>query len=96
MSPGERVLGAWRQTCADLRLRDGQALTAEDVVTAQPPDITPHLKPLADLSNFVRYAPDAVTDDAATQAWERSDAVRRAVRARTPFPARLRDRLLLR
>ncbi|NUR83737.1 MAG: transglutaminase domain-containing protein, partial [Nonomuraea sp.] len=95
-SPGERVLGAWRQTCDDLGLRGDRALTAEDVVTAQPPDITPHLRPLADISNFVRYAPDAVTDDAATQAWERSDAVRRAVRARTSFPARLRDRLLLR
>ncbi|NUP00663.1 MAG: hypothetical protein HOW59_22335 [Nonomuraea sp.] len=94
--PGERVLGAWRQTCDDLGLRGEHALTAEDVVTAQPPDITAHLRPLAEISNFVRYAPDAVTDDAATRAWERSDAVRRVVRARTPLHARLRARLLLR
>jgi transglutaminase-like putative cysteine protease len=94
--PELRVLGAWRQSCHDLGLRGDHALTAEDVVSSQPGDISTHLKPLAEISNFVRYAPDTVTDEAATQAWQRSDAIRRAVRARTPLPTRLRDRLLLR
>ncbi|MEW9549212.1 transglutaminaseTgpA domain-containing protein [Nonomuraea sp. NPDC050783] len=94
--PGSRVLGAWRQARDDLGLAREHALTAEDVLAAQPPDLSPHLRPLADLSNFVRYAPDAVTDTTATAAWRHSDALRRAVRARTPLPARLRRRLLLR
>ncbi|WP_125635127.1 DUF3488 and transglutaminase-like domain-containing protein [Nonomuraea sp. WAC 01424] len=94
--PGERVLGAWRQSCHDLRLGGGHTLTAEDVLTGQPPDITTHLRPLAEISNFVRYAPDDVNLADAVRAWERSDAVRRAVRSRTPLPTRLRDRLLLR
>jgi hypothetical protein len=51
---------------------------------------------LAEISNFVRYAPEAVTEDAAAAAWQRSDAIRRAVRARTPLTTRLRNRLLLR
>jgi transglutaminase-like putative cysteine protease len=94
--PGERVLGAWRQACDDLGLAGDHALTAEDVVARQAGDVSAHLRPLADISNFVRYAPDAITDEAATAAWQRSDAVRRAVRARTPLTARLRRRLLLR
>ncbi|MEU5864154.1 DUF3488 and transglutaminase-like domain-containing protein [Nonomuraea sp. NPDC047529] len=95
-APGERVLGAWRQTCDDLRLGGRRTLTAEDVLTGQPPDITPYLRPLAEISNFVRYAPDDVTDADAARAWDHSDAVRRAARSRTPLPTRLRDRLLLR
>ncbi|MER6510044.1 DUF3488 and transglutaminase-like domain-containing protein [Nonomuraea sp. NPDC001636] len=95
-APGDRVLGAWRQTCDDLRLGGRRTLTAEDVLTGQPPDITAHLRPLAEISNFVRYAPDDVTDADAARAWDSSDAVRRAARSRTPLPTRLRDRLLLR
>ncbi|WP_188187473.1 DUF3488 and transglutaminase-like domain-containing protein [Nonomuraea sp. SYSU D8015] len=94
--PEQRVLGAWRQACDDLGLKGDHALTAEDVVARQSGNISAHLRPLADISNFVRYAPEAVTDEAATAAWQRSDAVRRAVRAATPFTARLRRRLLLR
>ncbi|MEU6779975.1 DUF3488 and transglutaminase-like domain-containing protein [Nonomuraea angiospora] len=96
--PGQRVLGAWRQTCDDLGLRGRYALTAADVVAGQAGsgDISTHIQPLAEISNFVRYAPDAVTEDAATAAWQRSDAIRRAVRARTPLTTRLRKRLLLR
>ncbi|PZG02367.1 hypothetical protein C1J01_47385 [Nonomuraea aridisoli] len=95
-APGQRVLGAWRQACDDLGLRGERTLTAADVVARHPGDISIHLQPLAEISNFVRYAPDAVTDEAATAAWERSDALRRAVRARTSVTVRLRDRLLLR
>ncbi|MFI7131900.1 DUF3488 and transglutaminase-like domain-containing protein [Nonomuraea sp. NPDC050153] len=96
--PERRVLGAWRQTCDDLGLGDQPALTAEDVVARQAGsgDISTHIQPLAEISNFVRYAPDAVTEDAAAAAWRRSDAIRRAVRARTPLTTRLRNRLLLR
>ncbi|MFI7698647.1 transglutaminaseTgpA domain-containing protein [Nonomuraea sp. NPDC049480] len=94
--PRQRVLGAWRQACDDLGLKGDHALTAEDVVARQAGDISVNLRPLADISNYVRYAPEAVTDEAATDAWRRSDAVRRAVRARTPFTTRLRRRLLLR
>ncbi|TDD27794.1 hypothetical protein E1286_47145, partial [Nonomuraea terrae] len=67
-APGQRVLGAWRQACDDLGLRGGQTLTAADVVARHPGDISAHLQPLAEISNFVRYAPDAVTDEAATAA----------------------------
>ncbi|MFD1547836.1 DUF3488 and transglutaminase-like domain-containing protein [Nonomuraea guangzhouensis] len=91
-----RVLGAWWQTCDDLGLKGERALTAEDVVARHPADISAHLRPLADISNFVRYAPDAVAHEAADAAWRHSDAVRRAVRARTPLKTRLRKRLLLR
>ncbi|MFI7224845.1 DUF3488 and transglutaminase-like domain-containing protein [Nonomuraea angiospora] len=96
--PGQRVLGAWRQTCDDLGLRGQYALTAADVVAGQAGsgDISTHIQPLAEISNFVRYAPDAVTEDAAAAAWQHSDAIRRAVRARTPLVTRLRNRLLLR
>jgi transglutaminase-like putative cysteine protease len=94
--PGQRVLGAWRQACDDLGLRQEDALTAGDVVARQSGDISAHLRPLAEISNFVRYAPDAVTEEAATAAWRRSDAVRKAARAHTPLTARLRRRLLLR
>ncbi|MFC4113790.1 DUF3488 and transglutaminase-like domain-containing protein [Nonomuraea zeae] len=94
--PEQRVLGAWRQTCDDLGLRGQDALTADDIVTRHSGEISANLRPLAEISNFVRYAPDAVTDDAATMAWQRSDAIRRAVRTTTPFTARLRRRLLLR
>ncbi|MEV0613027.1 DUF3488 and transglutaminase-like domain-containing protein [Nonomuraea sp. NPDC050404] len=93
---GQRVLGAWRQTCDDLGLRGEHALTAGDVVSGQPGEISTHLTPLAEISNFVRYAPESVTESAATDAWRHSDAIRRAVRARTPFTTRLRHRLLLR
>ncbi|MGW6503184.1 DUF3488 and transglutaminase-like domain-containing protein [Nonomuraea angiospora] len=96
--PGQRVLGAWQQTCDDLGLGGQYALTATDVVAGQAGsgDISTHLQPLAEISNIVRYAPDAVTEDAAAAAWQRSDAIRRAVRARTPLITRLRNRLLLR
>ncbi|SDH48598.1 DUF3488 and transglutaminase-like domain-containing protein [Nonomuraea jiangxiensis] len=107
--PKSRVLGAWRQTCDDLGLSGRYALTAEDVITlsagsnghADPrthlqDEISNHLRPLADISNFVRYAPDTVTEAAATTAWRHSDAIRRAVRTRTPVTTRLRNRLLLR
>ncbi|WP_156326136.1 DUF3488 and transglutaminase-like domain-containing protein [Nonomuraea sp. SBT364] len=93
--PGQRVLGAWRQTCDDLGLRDARALTAEEVV-ARSGAISPDLQPLADISNYARYAPEDIAPEAADEAWRRSDAVRLAVRARTPATARLRDRLLLR
>ncbi|MFI7151909.1 DUF3488 and transglutaminase-like domain-containing protein [Nonomuraea sp. NPDC050022] len=91
-----RVLGAWSQTCDDLGLKGERALTAEDVVARHPADISTHLQPLADISNFVRYAPDDVAHEAADAAWRHSDAVRQAVRARTPLKTRLRKRLLLR
>ncbi|MFG1706729.1 DUF3488 and transglutaminase-like domain-containing protein [Nonomuraea sp. M3C6] len=108
--PEQRVLGAWWQTCDDLGLKGQYALTAEDVITRHDGDtrhgghlrtrhndeISTHLRPLAEISNYVRYAPDAVTEDAATAAWQRSDAIRRAVRTRTPLTTRLRNRLLLR
>ncbi|GAA3540245.1 hypothetical protein GCM10022419_020420 [Nonomuraea rosea] len=94
--PEQRVLGAWRQTCDDLGLRGQDALTAEDIVIRHSGDISAHLRPLAEISNFVRYAPEAVTEAAATAAWQRSDAIRRAVRTATPFTIRLRNRLLLR
>ncbi|MCF6474755.1 hypothetical protein FAF44_41220, partial [Nonomuraea sp. MG754425] len=94
--PGRRVLGAWRQTCADLGLGRDHALTAGDVVSGRPGEISVHLEPLAELSNVVRYAPEDVTDADAAEAWRHSDAVRRAVRARTPLATRLRERLLLR
>ncbi|MGP3965532.1 DUF3488 and transglutaminase-like domain-containing protein [Nonomuraea sp. 3N208] len=94
--PEQRVLGAWQQTCEDLGLRGDKALTAEDIVARQSGDTSTHLRPLADISNLVRYAPDAVTEEAATAAWHHSDAVHRAVRARTPLTVRLRRRLLLR
>ncbi|MGR6916528.1 DUF3488 and transglutaminase-like domain-containing protein [[Actinomadura] parvosata] len=93
---GRRVLGAWRQACDDLGLRGEHALTAGDVVSRQSGDISVYLQPLAEISNFVRYAPESVTDAAATEAWHHSDAIRRAARARTPFLTRLRTRLLLR
>ncbi|MEV0383749.1 DUF3488 and transglutaminase-like domain-containing protein [Nonomuraea sp. NPDC050643] len=93
---GQRVLGAWHQTCDDLGLKGVKGLTAGDVVSRHPGDISADLQPLAEISNFVRYAPEAVTDDAATAAWRRSDAIRRTVRARTPLTTRLRNRLLLR
>ncbi|MCK2217263.1 DUF3488 and transglutaminase-like domain-containing protein [Actinomadura sp. ATCC 31491] len=95
-SPEGRVLGAWRQARDDLGLAGDRALTAADVLAAQPPDVAADLRPLADLSNFARYAPDAVTDETAAAAWRHSDALRRTLRARTPLPARLRRRLLLR
>lgn len=94
--PEQRVLGAWRQTCDDLGLKGEHALTAGDVVSRQPGDISTHLRPLAEISNFVRYAPEAGTEAAATDAWRHSDAIRRAVRARTPLLARLRNRIVLR
>ncbi|GAA2204620.1 hypothetical protein GCM10009850_004600 [Nonomuraea monospora] len=93
--PGARVLGAWRQACDDLGLGGEHALTAGDVVSRQPGDISVHLHPLAEISNFVRYAPEGVTDATASEAWQRSDAIRGAVRARTPLLTRLRARLLL-
>ncbi|SEG27971.1 Transglutaminase-like superfamily protein [Nonomuraea solani] len=93
---GQRVLGAWHQTCDDLGLKGENALTAADVVSRHPGDISAHLQPLAEISNFVRYAPETVTEAAATTAWQYNDAIRRAVRARTPFTTRLRNRLLLR
>ncbi|MEO3869283.1 hypothetical protein ABGB18_10675 [Nonomuraea sp. B12E4] len=49
-------------------------------------EISTHLRPLADISNFVRYAPDTITEATATTAWQHSDAIRRAVRTRTPSP----------
>ncbi|MEV4106012.1 DUF3488 and transglutaminase-like domain-containing protein [Nonomuraea sp. NPDC049695] len=94
--PEQRVLGAWRQTCDDLGLKGEDALTAAEVVARQSAEISPHILALAEISNFVRYAPDAVTEDAATEAWQRSDAIRGAVRARTPLTTRLLNRLLLR
>lgn len=94
--PEGKVLGAWHQTCDDLGLRDQPALTAEEVVERHPGDISGHLRPLADLSNFVRYAPDDVAAEAADEAWRRSDAVRVVVRRKTPLKARVRRRLLLR
>ncbi|MFB4288143.1 DUF3488 and transglutaminase-like domain-containing protein [Nonomuraea sp. ATR24] len=94
-APGQRVLGAWRQTCDDLGLRDARTLTAEEVV-ARSGAVSPDLRPLADITNFARYAPEDVGSAAADEAWRRSDAVRLAVRARTPLTARLRDRILLR
>ncbi|MEV0821440.1 DUF3488 and transglutaminase-like domain-containing protein [Nonomuraea rubra] len=94
--PALRVLGAWRQACDDLGLGREYALTAGDVVSRQPGEISVHLHPLAEISNFVRYAPDGVTDAAATEAWHHSDAIRRAARTRKPLLTRLRDRLLLR
>ncbi|MFB4285362.1 DUF3488 and transglutaminase-like domain-containing protein [Nonomuraea sp. MTCD27] len=97
-APGaeQRVLGAWRQTCDDLGLSREPTLTAGDVVSREPGEISTHLRPLAEISNFIRYAPESGTEAAATEAWRHSDAIRRAVRARTPVMARLRDRLLLR
>ncbi|MGP4104422.1 DUF3488 and transglutaminase-like domain-containing protein [Nonomuraea sp. KM90] len=97
-APGaeQRVLGAWRQTCDDLGLSGEAALTAGDVVSREPGEISTHLRPLAEISNFIRYAPESGTEAAATEAWRHSDAIRRAVRARTSVMARLRDRLLLR
>ncbi|WP_157245774.1 DUF3488 and transglutaminase-like domain-containing protein [Nonomuraea typhae] len=91
-----RVLGAWQQTCDDLGLRDNRALTAEEVVERHPAAISQHLRPLADISNYVRYAPDGVADQAADEAWRRSDAVRAEVRRSTPLKRRVRRRLLLR
>ncbi|MEV0583278.1 DUF3488 and transglutaminase-like domain-containing protein [Nonomuraea sp. NPDC050310] len=92
----QRVLGAWLQTCDDLGVRADRALTAEEVVARQPADLSQHLRPLADLSNFVRFAPDEAAAGAADQAWRHSDAVHRAVRRSTPLKHRLRRRLLLR
>ncbi|GAA4955420.1 transglutaminase-like putative cysteine protease [Nonomuraea thailandensis] len=94
--PAQRVLGAWRQACDDVGLGREHALTAGDVVSRQSGEISAHLHPLAEISNLVRYAPEGVTEAHATEAWQRSDAVRRAARARKPFRTRLRDRLLLR
>ncbi|MFC5829314.1 DUF3488 and transglutaminase-like domain-containing protein [Nonomuraea insulae] len=94
--PEQRVLGAWRQTCDDLGLKGEHALTAGDVLSRQPGDISTHLRPLAEISNFVRYAPEAGTEAAATEAWRHSDAIRRAVRARTSLTTRLRNRIVLR
>ncbi|MEV4170903.1 transglutaminaseTgpA domain-containing protein [Nonomuraea sp. NPDC049709] len=94
--PEQRVLGAWRQTCDDLGLTREPALTAGDVVSREPGEISTHLRPLAEISNFIRYAPESGTEAAATEAWRHSDAIRRAVRARTRVMTRLRDRLLLR
>ncbi|MFI6496189.1 transglutaminaseTgpA domain-containing protein [Nonomuraea typhae] len=91
-----RVLGAWQQTCDDLGLKDNRALTAEEVVERHPTAISQHLRPLADISNYVRYAPDGVADQAADEAWRRSDAVRAEVRRSTPLKRRVRRRLLLR
>ncbi|WP_084960452.1 DUF3488 and transglutaminase-like domain-containing protein [Thermoactinospora rubra] len=93
--PQGRVLGAWRQTCDDLGLREAAPLTAAEVVARHPSTISRHLQPLADISNFVRYAPDGVAEQAAEEAWRHSDAVRHAVRRTTPLPLRLRRRLLL-
>lgn len=93
--PEGKVLGAWHQTCDDLGLRHQPALTAAEVVDRHPGDISSHLKPLADISNFVRYAPDDVAAEAADEAWRRSDAVRAQVRKKTPLKTRLRRRLLL-
>lgn len=95
-APEAKVLGAWHQTCDDLGLRAQRSLTAADVVDAHPGTIAHHLRPLADISNFVRYAPDEVAHEAADEAWRRSDAVRRAVRKQTPLKARVRRRMLLR
>ncbi|MFI6386629.1 DUF3488 and transglutaminase-like domain-containing protein [Nonomuraea sp. NPDC050540] len=103
-----RVLGAWVQSCDDLGLKDDKALTAEEVVSRHPEAISHHLRPLADISNFVRYAPSgntdgtdgtdsaAIADQAADEAWRRSDAVRAEVRRSTPLKHRLRRRLLFR
>ncbi|MFI6595574.1 transglutaminaseTgpA domain-containing protein [Nonomuraea sp. NPDC050536] len=91
----QRALGAWQQTCDDLGLKEQNALTAEEVVARHPGDISTHLQPLADISNFVRYAPEDVATEAADEAWRRSDAVRVAVRRQTPLKHRLRRRLLL-
>lgn len=93
--PEGRVLGAWHQTCDDLGLKQERALTAEEVVERHPGNVSNHLKPLADISNYVRYAPDDVAGEAADEAWRRSDAVRVAVRRETPLKARVRRRLLL-
>ncbi|MFI6292477.1 DUF3488 and transglutaminase-like domain-containing protein [Nonomuraea sp. NPDC050790] len=91
-----RVLGAWVQSCDDLGLKDDQALTAEEVVSRHPAAISHHLRPLADISNYVRYAPDDVAEQAADEAWRRSDAVRAEVRRSTPLKHRLLRRLLFR
>ncbi|NRQ38374.1 transglutaminase domain-containing protein [Nonomuraea sp. NN258] len=94
--PAQRVLGAWRQACDDLGVGGEPALTAADVLDRRGDGLDGHLRPLGELYNRVRYAPEAVTDQAAVDAWRHSDAVRRAARRLTPLRARLRRRLLLR
>ncbi|MEU6998552.1 DUF3488 and transglutaminase-like domain-containing protein [Nonomuraea sp. NPDC046570] len=92
-----RVAGAWRQTCDDLGLRRENTLTAEEVAErgaqTHGPHVSTHLTPLADISNFVRYAPDQAAHAAAEEAWRRSDAIRSLLRRSTPLPVRLKNRL---
>ncbi|HEY9525163.1 MAG TPA: hypothetical protein VIR33_18135, partial [Thermopolyspora sp.] len=57
------------------------------------PEITPHIVPLAQLSNFTRFAPERVPSHLADEAWRHSEAVKGVVRRRTPPSRRLRRRL---
>lgn len=86
-----RVMGAWRQACDDLGLRGERTLTAAEVVARHPG--AHELRPLADLANHVRYAPDTVGAEAADAAWRCSDAVRAHARRTTPVHVRLLHRL---
>ncbi|MDF5752335.1 DUF3488 and transglutaminase-like domain-containing protein [Spongiactinospora sp. TRM90649] len=94
---GLRVAGAWRQTCDDLGLSGVETLTAQEVAERggdrHGGDVTSHLRPLAHISDYVRYAPDDVGHADADEAWRRSDAVHRLVVRRTPALRRLRRRL---
>ncbi|MFE3449545.1 transglutaminase family protein [Nonomuraea sp. NPDC059194] len=89
--PSDRVMGAWRQACDDLGLRGERTLTAAEVVAGHPG--ARELRPLADLANHVRYAPESVTTEAAEAAWRCGDAVRAHARRTTPLRARLLRRL---
>ncbi|MFD0664957.1 transglutaminase family protein [Thermocatellispora tengchongensis] len=94
---GLRVAGAWRQTCDDLGLTGEDALTAQEVVRhgdeTHGADVAAHLAPLADITNFARYAPDGAGPHDAEEAWRRSDAVHTLLRRRTPPLRRLTRRL---
>ncbi|MFD1934183.1 DUF3488 and transglutaminase-like domain-containing protein [Nonomuraea mangrovi] len=87
----DRVMGAWRQACDDLGLGGERTLTAAEVVAGHPD--ARELRPLADLANHVRYAPDTLGEEGAEAAWRCSDAVRAHARRTRSVRARLLRRL---
>ena len=82
-----RIIGAWQQSLDHLRhlgLPATRALTSHEVAefgaSAVGHDAAGHLRPMADMVDWVGFAPfPPVPDDAADQAWRHSDEVGRLV-----------------
>ncbi|MCW2876866.1 MAG: hypothetical protein JWQ95_966 [Sphaerisporangium sp.] len=95
--PGERVMGAWRQVREDLGLAGDTSLTASEVsdraAAEAGSEVSPHIRPLAELVNYVEFAGLDVGPDVADEAWRHSDAVGTLLRRGTPRLRRVARRL---